>query len=99
MPSGIRDRVAIIGMGCSRFGERWESGADDLMVEAYLEAIADAKIETFQIDAAWYSAHIDEIGMGKGGLPASIALRLPNIAVPRVENFCASGSAAIRGAA
>ncbi|MEM6554300.1 MAG: acetyl-CoA acetyltransferase [Pseudomonadota bacterium] len=99
MPSGIRDRVAIIGMGCSRFGERWESGADDLMVEAYLEAIADAKIETFQIDAAWYSTHIDEIGMGKGGLPASIALRLPNIAVTRVENFCASGSEAIRGAA
>ena len=99
MPSGIRDRVAIIGMGCSRFGERWESGADDLMVEAYLEAIADAKIETSQIDAAWYSTHIDEIGMGKGGLPASIALRLPNIAVTRVENFCASGSEALRGAA
>lgn len=99
MPSGIRDRVAIIGMGCSRFGERWESGADDLMVEAYLEAIADAKVDTPQIDAAWYSTHIDEIGMGKGGLPASIALRLPNIAVTRVENFCASGSEALRGAA
>ena len=34
----------------------------------------------------------------QGGLPLSIALRLPNIAVTRVENFCASGSEAFRGA-
>jgi len=32
---GIKDKVAIIGMGCSRFGERWDSGPDDLMVEAF----------------------------------------------------------------
>ena len=31
-------------------------------------------------------------------MPLSIALRLPNIAVTRVENFCASGSEAFRGA-
>jgi acetyl-CoA C-acetyltransferase len=51
-----------------------------------------------QLDAAWFSTHIDEIGSGKGGTPLSIALRLPNIAVTRVENFCASGSEAFRGA-
>ena len=33
MASGIRDKVAIIGMGCSRFGERWDCGPDDLMVD------------------------------------------------------------------
>jgi acetyl-CoA C-acetyltransferase len=98
MASGIRDKVAILGMGCSKFGERWDAGPDDLMVEAYIEAMADAGIEASQLDAAWFSTHIDEIGTGKGGTPLSIALRLPNIAVTRVENFCASGSEAFRGA-
>lgn len=98
MPAGIKDKVAVIGMGCSKFGERWEAGPEELMVEAYLEAMADAKIEPRQLDAAWFSTHVDELGTGKGGTPASLALRLPNIAVTRVENFCASGSEAFRGA-
>lgn len=98
MARGIKDKVAIIGMGCSKFGERWDSGPEELMVEAYLEAMGDAGIEPSQLDAAWFSTHIDEIGTGKGGTPASVALRLPNIAVTRVENFCASGSEAFRGA-
>ena len=99
MARGIKDKVAILGMGCSKFGERWDSGPEELMVEAYLEAMKDAGIEPTQLDAAWFSTHIDEIGTGKGGTPLSVALRLPNIAVTRVENFCASGSEALRGAA
>jgi acetyl-CoA C-acetyltransferase len=98
MAKGIRDKVAILGMGCGKFGERWDAGPDDLMVEAYIEAMADAGIEPSQLDAAWFSTHVDEMGTGKGGTPMSIALRLPNIAVTRVENFCASGSEAFRGA-
>jgi acetyl-CoA C-acetyltransferase len=98
MARGIKDKVAILGMGCSRFGERWESGAEELMVEAYEEALADAGIDGSQLDAAWFSTHYEEINVGKGGLPLATALRLPNIAVTRVENFCASGSEAFRGA-
>ena len=98
MARGIKDKVAILGMGCSQFGERWEAGAEELMVEAFAEAMADAGIDQSQIDAAWFSTHYEEINVGKGGLPLSIALRLPNIAVTRVENFCASGSEAFRGA-
>jgi acetyl-CoA C-acetyltransferase len=98
MAAGIKDKVAVIGMGCSKFGERWDAGPDELMVEAYAEAMADAGIEPSQLDAAWFSTHIDEAGTGKGGTPLSMALRLPNIAVTRVENFCASGSEAFRGA-
>ena len=98
MATGIRDKVAVLGMGCSKFGERWDAGPDELMVEAYLEAMADAGIEPTQLDAAWFSTHVDEFGTGKGGTPLSTALRLPNIAVTRVENFCASGSEAFRGA-
>ena len=98
MASGIKDKVAILGMGCSKFGERWDTSPDDLMVEAYIEALDDAGLEPNQLDAAWFSHHIDDIGAGKGGTPMSIALRLPNISVTRVENYCASGSEAFRGA-
>ena len=28
----IKDKVAIIGMGCTKFGERWDAGLDDLDV-------------------------------------------------------------------
>jgi len=99
MAKGIKDKVAIIGMGCSKFGERWDQDTEDLIVEAFTECIADAGIDTSQIDAAWLATAKDELHSGKGGLPLSFALRLPNIAVTRVENFCASGSEALRGAA
>ena len=98
MATGIKDRVAIIGMGCCRFGERWDAGAEDLMVEAFQEALQDAKIEKNQIDAAWFSTCMPEIHTGQSALPCSITLRLPNIPVTRVENYCASGTEAFRGA-
>ena len=59
MAKGIRDKVAILGMGCSRFGERWDSNAEDLMVEAYTEALSDAGIGTDDIEAAWLSTALD----------------------------------------
>lgn len=99
MASGIRDKVAILGMGCSRFGERWESGPDDLMVEAFAEALEDAGIERDRIDGAWLGVFFDEQSIGKSALPLSMALRLPNIPVTRVENLCATGTEALRGAA
>jgi acetyl-CoA C-acetyltransferase len=99
MAKGIKDKVAILGMGCSKFGERWDASPEDLMVEAYSEAMADAGIAPTQLDAAWFSTHMDDVGVGRGGTSMSIALRLPNIGVTRVENFCAGGSEAIRAAA
>lgn len=99
MAKGIKDKVAILGMGCSRFGERWDCSAEDLMVEAYNEALADAGVQTEQLDAAWLSTHVDHISIGKSGVPLSMTLRLPNIAVTRIENYCAGGSDAFRGAA
>ena len=98
MPRGVKDKVAILGMGCSQFGERWDAEADDLMVEAYLEALADAGIETKQIDAAWLATAIEDQHVGKSAVPLARALRLPFIPVTRVENFCASGTEAFRGA-
>ncbi|MDE0511876.1 MAG: acetyl-CoA acetyltransferase [Gammaproteobacteria bacterium] len=98
MATGIKDKVAILGMGCSKFGERWEAGAEELMVEAFEEAIEDAGIDTNQIEAAWLSTSMELFHAGKSALPLSMTLRLPNIAVTRVENYCASGTEAFRGA-
>jgi acetyl-CoA C-acetyltransferase len=98
MAQGIRDRVAIIGMGCTRFGERWDMGPEDLMVEAFGEALIDAGIARDDIEAAWLGVFFDEQSTGKSALPLSLALRLPNIPVTRVENLCATGTEALRGA-
>jgi len=35
---GIQDKVAIIGMGCTKFGERWDAGLDGPAIEAAYEA-------------------------------------------------------------
>jgi len=98
MATGIKDKVAIIGMGCTRFGERWDVGAEELMVEAFQECIEDAGIEKKDIEAAWLGTCMDEVNVGKSALPLSTTLRLDKIAVTRVENFCASGTEALRGA-
>lgn len=98
MTSGIRDKVAIIGMGCTKFGERWDVGGEGLMVEAFSECLADAGIEKNTIQAAWFGTCFDEIGVGKSATQMAVTLRLPNIPVSRVENFCASGTEAFRAA-
>ena len=98
MAKGIKDKVAILGMGCAKFGERWDMDADQLMVEAFEEAMGDAAIDVSQIDAAWLSVAFDAVNIGPSGIPLSMALRLPNIGVTKVENYCASGTEAFRGA-
>jgi acetyl-CoA C-acetyltransferase len=98
MATGIKDKVAIIGMGCTRFGERWDVGAEELMVEAFTECLQDAGIEKKEIQAAWLGTCLEEINVGKSALPLSTTLRLPLIPVTRTENFCASGTEAFRGA-
>ena len=98
MATGIKDKVAIIGMGCTRFGERWDMGAEELMVEAFKECLEDAGIEKNEIGAAWLGTCFDSINVGRSALPLSMTLRLPNIPATRVENFCATGTEAFRGA-
>jgi len=98
MAEGIRDKVAILGMGCSRFGERWDMDADGLMLEAFNEAAADAGIGAAQLQAAWLGVCLEENNIGKTAGPLAHALRLPRIAATRVENACATGTEALRGA-
>ena len=98
MATGIKDKVAIIGMGCSKFGERWDCGPEELIVEAFGEALADAKVQREDIEMGWLGLYFQEQSAGKSALPLSLSLRLPNIPVTRVENMCATGTEALRGA-
>jgi acetyl-CoA C-acetyltransferase len=90
---GIKDKVAIVGMGCTKFGERWDKGVEDLVVEAAYEAFEDAGIGPKDVQAAW-------IGTVFSGLSAITLspLQLQYIPMTRVENMCATGSEALRGA-
>ncbi|MFQ5924473.1 MAG: acetyl-CoA acetyltransferase [Dehalococcoidia bacterium] len=90
----IRDKVAIIGMGCTKFGELWEKGADDLIVEAAYEAYEDAGIGPNDIQAAW----VGTVSSGMMGECLSTPLKLRNIPVTHVENACATGHEALRNA-
>ena len=93
--NGIKDRVAIVGMGCTRFGEHWDKGTDDLLVEAATEAYASAGVAPDAVDAYW----LGTLGSGVSGLVLSEALKIPYKPVTRLENMCATGSEAIRNAA
>ena len=98
MATGIKDKVAIIGMGCTRFGERWDVGSEELIVEAFTECIEDAGIDKKDIQAAWFGSSVDQVNVGGSALPLSTTLRLPYIPVTRTENYCATGTEAFRGA-
>ena len=93
--NGIRDRVAIVGMGCTSFGEHWDKGVDDLLVESATQTFQSAQVEPDAVDAYW----LGTLGSGNSGLVFSEALKIPYKPVTRVENFCATGSEAIRNAA
>jgi acetyl-CoA C-acetyltransferase len=98
MASGIKDKVAILGMGCCKFGERWDASAEDLMVESFTECIADAGIDKKEIQAAYLGSYNDEVNIGKSGVPLGKTLKLPYIPVSRLENYCATATEAFRAA-
>ena len=92
---GIKDRVAIVGMGCTRFAEHWDKSSDDLVIEATNEAFASTGVGKQDIDAYW----LGTAQTGMAGITLSIPLKLEGKPVTRVENFCATGSEAMRQAA
>jgi acetyl-CoA C-acetyltransferase len=92
---GIKDRVAIIGMGCTKFGEHWDKGPEDLLVEAAYEAYESAGVTPDDVDAYW----LGTMGSGISGLTLSEPLKIQFKPVSRVENMWATGSEALRQAA
>jgi len=92
--NGIKDKVAIVGMGCTRFGERWDLSTDDLLIEAASDAVASAKLDADQVDAYW----LGTLASGPSGVTLARPLKLDYKPVTRVENLCATGSEALRNA-
>jgi acetyl-CoA C-acetyltransferase len=92
---GICDRVAIVGMGCTKFGEHWDKGLDDLMIDAASDAFGSAGITKEQVDAYW----LGTAQSGMSGITLSRPLQLVDKPVSRVENYCATGGEALRAAA
>lgn len=73
----IKDKVAIIGMGCCRFGELWDKGVGDLIVEATYEAYEDAGIGPKDVQAAWFGT----VFSGLTAMSLSMPLKLSNIPI------------------
>ena len=92
---GIRDQVAIVGMGCTTFGEHWDRSTDDLLVDVVVGGASSrpaspSTTSTRSGSARWARA--------SRGLTLSRPLKIDYKPVTRVENFCATGSEAFRNA-
>ncbi len=95
----MRD-VAIIGVGCTEFGELWDKSFRELFVEAGVSALEDANVQGGKIDALYVGnmsggrfieqEHIGALIADYAGLAS---LHIPST---RVEAACASGGLALR---
>jgi len=86
--------VAIVGMGCTKFGDHWGKSADDLLIDAVEEAKTSAGVVIDDVDAFWIGTAVS----GRSGLTLSAPLKIRNKPITRVENMCATGSEAVRNA-
>lgn len=95
----MKDKVAVIGVGCTKFGDLFDQSYEDMVVDAANAAFADAGIEADRIDAAWLGTYSPYGGHGKASVSLADSLRLYGKPITRVENFCATGTDAFRNAA
>ncbi len=96
-----RDAVSVIGVGCSRFGDRLDAGLTELFVEAYLEALnsVDKGIDPNDIQEAFIGSYAfggDQIGNVAAMMVDHVGI--PGIPATRIENACGSGGYAFRAA-
>jgi acetyl-CoA C-acetyltransferase len=91
-------RVAIVGVGMTKFGEHWTKGFRDLVVQAGVHAIEDAGITGEQIEAGYIGTMASGRLVGQEHIGALLAdyMGLNPIPITRVEGACASGSLALR---
>jgi acetyl-CoA C-acetyltransferase len=94
----MKDKVAVIGVGCTKFGERYDRGYEELICDAAFAAYDDAGIDPDEIQAAYLGTYIPGPGGGKSAVSLADALRLYGRPISRVENYCATGTDAFRNA-
>jgi len=96
----IMEKVAVIGIGCTKMGEHWEKSLRDLSTEAGALALKDAGLSGKDIDALFIGnmsagrftgqEHVGALAVDQAGLTP--------IPATRCEAACASGSLAFRKA-
>ena len=91
----IKDKVAIIGAGCTKFGENWDKSYEDMVIDAAQEALTDAGLEIKDIDAFWAATQDTTVFSSSISIPLKINYK----PVGRVENACGTGSEGVRVAA
>lgn len=91
--NGFKDDLAIIGMGCTKFGERWDTGLDDLIIDAAYEAYEDAGVGPEDIQVCYFAN--TNAPNNCSGTPVTDALKLHGIPVTRNENWCTAGHIAL----
>ena len=66
MSESISGKVAIIGVGITKFGELFNKSYNDLVVDAAFEAYEDSGINPEEIEAAWLGTYLP-LGWGFDG--------------------------------
>jgi acetyl-CoA C-acetyltransferase len=92
--------VAIVGIGCTKFGEMWHKSFRDLFIEAGLMALEDAGMSGAQVEALYGGNMSSGIFIEQEHVGALIAdysgLISNSVPSTRVEAACASGGLALR---
>jgi acetyl-CoA C-acetyltransferase len=90
--------VAVIGVGMNRWGELWDKSLRRIWMEAALEAVDDAGVDT--VEAMYVGCMSSGLFVGQEHLGALLADQLGMGPIPgtRVESACASGGLAFRQA-
>ena len=92
----MKDQVAVIGVGCTKFGDRFDRSYEELICDAAFAAYDDAGIDPAEIDAAYLGTYLPGPSGGKAAVSLADALRLYDRPITRVENYCATGTDAFR---
>ncbi len=92
----MKDQVAVIGVGCTKFGDRFERSFEELICDAAFAACEDAGIDSGEIQAAYLGTYLPGPGGGKAAVSLADSLRLYDRPITRVENYCATGTDAFR---
>lgn len=99
MSKSLQEQVAVIGVGCTKFGDNVEQTLSDMMVEAAMAATQDAGVTLDDLQAAWLGTFSPGFHGGKASITLADSLRFRDRPITRVENYCATGTDAIRNAA
>lgn len=98
MSKTLSEQVAVIGVGCTKFGDNVDQSLQEMMVEAAMAACQDAGVGLDDLEAAWLGTFSPSFSGGKASITLADALRFSGRPITRVENYCATGTDAFRNA-